>query len=135
MKKNKKGREAFLREATVRVADLERKLAAQKEKAEQVDKLTYELGRYKRAVATRNTVIAQLQGDLKLAEIREQANEGLVAILLSRLGATDKEYAQKVGHLEVQEAQHRLHVMVTLPEDDPETAVWLLHVSEEEPGA
>ena len=106
MKKNKKGRAAQAREAQKRAAGLE-----------------YELGRWKKAVDTRNTRILQLEGDLKLEQQKMVSNEALVALLLQRLGA-DQKHPIVLGRESVRAALSGYRVLVGL---DAEKDAFVLH--------
>lgn len=114
MKSTKKGRAAQLRDAEQKSVTLERQLAELKQRAEKAE---YELGRYTKAVDTRNKIIADLQERLKIEDRKHQANEALVAILLCRLGA-DMEHPVKVAHMAVWEALKDHRVLIRLDEKE-----------------
>lgn len=114
MKKTKKGRAAQLREAEKKSGGLERKLDEMKERA---SKAEYELGRYMKAVGTRNKVIANLEERLKIEEKKQQSNEALVALLLIEMGA-DVDHPVRVEHKAVWEALQDYRVLIRLDEEE-----------------
>lgn len=113
VKKNKKGRMAHLREAEQKSVGLERQVAELKQRAEKAE---YELGRYMRAVHTREKIIADLREQLKVEDLKQRSNEALVALLLCRMGA-DKDNPVVVAHEAVREALNGYHVLVQVDDE------------------
>lgn len=114
MKKTKKGRAAQLREVEKKSGSLERQLDEMKERAAVAE---YELGRYKKAVGTRNHIIANLEERLKIEEKKQQSNEALVALLLIEMGA-DVDHPVRVEHKAVWEALQDYRVLIRLDEEE-----------------
>ena len=114
MKKNKKGRAAQLREAEQRAVGQDRQLAELKQRAEKAE---YELGRYMKATHTRNKIISDLQGQLKVEELKQKSNEAVVALLLCALGA-DTKHPFKVTHQAVRDALKGYRVLIALDEKE-----------------
>lgn len=107
MKHGKKGRAARLKDTEKKAAGLE-----------------YELGRWKKAVATRNKIIDQLTEDLKAEHRKQVSNEALVALLLKRLGATE-ENPVVIEHEAMRKAVSNSRVLIAL---DIEKETYALHV-------
>lgn len=114
MKKTKKGRAAQLREAEKKSGGLERKVDELTKKAATLE---YELGRYMKAVGTRNHIIANLEERLKIEEKKQQSNEALVALLLIEMGA-DVDHPVRVEHKAVWEALQDYRVLIRLDEEE-----------------
>ena len=114
MKKTKKGRAAQMRQAEKQSVNLERQLAELKQRAEKAE---YELGRYMKAVGTRNHIIAKLEERLKIEDRKQQSNEALVALLLIELGA-DMDHPVRVEHKAVLEALQDYRVLIALDEEE-----------------
>ena len=114
MKKNKKGRAAQLRQAEQKAVGQDRQLAELKQRAEKAE---YELGRYMKAVHTREKIIADLQDRLTVEDLKGKSNEAVVALLLCALGA-DMEHPFKVTHQAVRDALKGYHVLIALDEEE-----------------
>lgn len=114
MKKTKKGRAAHLREAEQKSGTLERQVGELKKRAETAE---YELGRYRKAVDTRNKIIADQKERLKLEEMKYQSYVALVTLLLCSMGA-DEEHPFVVEHRSVREALNGYRLLVKADEEE-----------------